>query len=993
MTTPNGPNAAPAPATPLVNQTFDQGSLNRSTYGNSTGAADNISQLQGTTPPPLRTFIYSPEIRIIIAHNGMQFDMSDDIVRATIHRPENSAATLFFTVHNKGLRYTPTVGKPFFSRMDRVVVYLKKTTWVQVFAGYLDTIPFKSLYPGTVDFKATCTIKRLMYTYWNPDLTQSSQILNQLSTPEVALGGDAQGGNDSGLGSMLRRLLVVVGGWDVMNIHIQNFPQSFYLFLKQQVERWQTANAPNVERFKQMLLGSDTSPGPGAYAGQDPSAGVPGPVLGVAGGAGAVSIAGADAQTAFYVGQIVAACDAKGYGPQPSDNNLAAGLIQAGGTGSAAAGIGNGADNKAWEQVTTIGQDYQNANRNSDAAILGVACAMAETGGGVAIRNLYNPSVPGSEQFPNDGAGTDGTSTGIFQQQNTAQWGNLSQRMNPRQAATMFFNALPQGWRTMDPGAAIQMVQNSGLPTRYTAAVALATSMVQAYRTSQAGQVSSVIPSAGVGLSAPLGTSVPQAASTLGSAVGGGAPSSAPNAVVGAASQLPTPSLNTSATTPLTSTGRPQPDSEGAINFCMTVAIGKPYVWGAKGPNGYDCSGLMNAAFKSIGVDVPGQTDAIRSSVRQVPKESVQRGDLVEPSTGHVILWCGDGTIIEAPHSGAFVQRIPNPYPQSGWAWVGRACANGGPSPTAAYGVPWTMGPGSPPSAMAGVGGVTGTGSGGSQDGVGRNLFSYTFTASRFAATIADFFPGEKAFLDGQPLLEAVQAVASAGLRCWSSGPNGDFMAWYPDYFGLDGKAAVLRLADIELEDVNINFSDDSLTTHVYVQGDWSMMGNADPVMGWIDTAGVVTVEQTWLYQYLILAAPGDLETASGQQIMQRFGVRPLKQQFAMAGSHELEFLLACQVFLERYAAQYQTQISMTFMPELFPGMRVELGNSKLQVYVSSVTHVCDYEQGFVTQATIMSPSNPGSKQLMMNVKPNAAPDQFTLEAILDPFRQGVPLG
>jgi len=398
----------------------------------------------------------------------------------------------------------------------------------------------------------------------------------------------------------------------------------------------------------------------------------------------------------------------------------------------------------------------------------------------------------------------------------------------------------------------------------------------------------------------------------------------------------------------------------------------------------------MYAAFKSIGVAVPHQTNAIRASVRQIPNNQVQRGDLVEPNTGHVVLWCGDGTIIEAPHTGAFVQRIPNPYgPPSNWAWVGRACLNGGPNPAAPFNPPQSMGPGTPPSALIQTGGGSGTGSGGSSEGVAHNLFDFQFTPDKFSASVADLLPGTKAFIDGQPLLQMVQAVAAAGLRCWSSGPDGSFIAWYPDYFGLDGKPAVLQLANLELKDVRVDFSDDPMATHVYINGDWSQLGDGDPVLGWIDTTGVATVEQPWLYQRLILAAPGDLETAQGTEIMQRFGVRPLAQTFAMAGSHELEFLLACQVFMEQYAKQYQTEITMTFMPELFPGMRVQLADFQLQVYVKEVQHVCDYEQGFQTQAVIMAPSTPGSKQLMLSVNSAATPDEFTLQAMRDPFSSG----
>ncbi len=99
---------------------------------------------------------------------------------------------------------------------------------------------------------------------------------------------------------------------------------------------------------------------------------------------------------------------------------------------------------------------------------------------------------------------------------------------------------------------------------------------------------------------------------------------------------------------------------------------------------------------------------------------------------------------------------------------------------------------------------------------------------------------------------------------------------------------------------------------------------------------------------------------------MRRFGVRPLKMPIAIAGKQELEFLLACQLFMEKWAEQYRTTVDFTFLPELFPGMRVILSGHDLQVYVSSVTHTFDFENGFYTQAEIMAPSRPDAASLMV---------------------------
>jgi hypothetical protein len=181
------------------------------------------------------------------------------------------------------------------------------------------------------------------------------------------------------------------------------------------------------------------------------------------------------------------------------------------------------------------------------------------------------------------------------------------------------------------------------------------------------------------------------------------------------------------------------------------------------------------------------------------------------------------------------------------------------------------------------------------------------------------------------------------------------------------------------------------MTTHVYINGS-STMGLADTpdteLMGWLSTSGVVTVEQPWLYEMLMAAAPGDLEAGvPGTLLMQKFGIRPYQATYAAAQTGgELEFLIACQIFMQKWAEQYKTSISMTFMPELWPGMRVVLAQHNLEVYVSAVTHTCDYEQGFSTQVTILAPGNPHGKNLAASVNTAVDPNDPTMSAFSNLF-------
>lgn len=932
-------------------------SNSRHNPGKLSSAGQNVDQTapvvnSTANPPAMKTLVYSPDVRVIIAHNGKQYDVSSDIVRCSVHRAESQAASFFMTVANKGQRYTPINGAPPFSRMDRIVVYMKRTNMIQTFSGYLDTVPYKQLYPGTVDFKATCTAKRLMHTWWNPGLPNSQGLLDG-TWKDNTVGDGQPGSRDSGMGSMLRRILVLVGGWSIANIHIQNFPTGFFDMLQKAALQQAGNNKVNdaaLQAFEHQILMEDISPGPGATGGASGTAGTPGPF---AGGAGVGSAAGAAAGatgvgTTFYVSQIVQACDDKGLGPLISTNNISAAQAQAGQTGEASRDQASAAAFKALQDANV---NAQNNNKNSDAAIIGVAVSLVETGGGVAIHNYSNPAVPGSNAW---GEGPppyppDLDSCGIFQQRNNGAWGTVDQRMNPKQSAGMFFGGLIQkvpNWRNMDPGAAAQQVQQSlNSQPKYSAAMSLATQLVQTYRTS---------------------TSTATAATSGASSVVGAAPSSSSSLVPGAASVTPAAGGVGAAA------GKPVPDSEGAVNFMLSKVGNTPYVWGGKGPSGYDCSGLVQAAFAAIGVRTGGDTNAIRATVPQIPKSEAGRGDIYEPEGGHVTVLLGPPTsgslLVQASTSHAPLSQQINVHPwYSGPSeWYGRACYNGGADPSSSYNpANMAIGSGVAPSGVAQSGWGTTQGSDGATEPIARNLFSYIFRPGSYAGPISQLWPKEKVFLDGQPLIQVVTAIAQASLRQWQSAPNGDLMFYYPDWWGLDGKPAVYELQDIELKDVRIDFSDDPLTTHVYIEGDYSMLGQADQVSGWMDTAGVATVEDNWLYQRLIKVAPGQPENWSGQALMQRFGVRPLKQTYAMAGTHELELILACQVFMEKWAQQFQTAIQMTFMPHLLPGMRVNLVNHNMSVYVTEVTHVCDFEQGFSTQAVIMAPSNPSGAALM----------------------------
>ena len=102
--------------------------------------------------------------------------------------------------------------------------------------------------------------------------------------------------------------------------------------------------------------------------------------------------------------------------------------------------------------------------------------------------------------------------------------------------------------------------------------------------------------------------------------------------------------------------------SGSAISYARGQ-IGTPYQWGGEQAGvGFDCSGLVQAAFKSAGVNLPRTAQAQYDATMKVQQgQPLQAGDLVffgqdTSHITHVGIYAGNGQMIDAPHSGAQVR-------------------------------------------------------------------------------------------------------------------------------------------------------------------------------------------------------------------------------------------------------------------------------------------------------------------------------------------------
>ncbi|WP_062640444.1 C40 family peptidase [Streptomyces maremycinicus] len=98
--------------------------------------------------------------------------------------------------------------------------------------------------------------------------------------------------------------------------------------------------------------------------------------------------------------------------------------------------------------------------------------------------------------------------------------------------------------------------------------------------------------------------------------------------------------------------------ADKALAFAR-AQIGKPYVWGATGPDSYDCSGLTQAAWKAAGVTLPRTTYDQVTAGTTVSLADALPGDLIffYDDVSHVGVYIGNGMMIHAPKPGAYVRE------------------------------------------------------------------------------------------------------------------------------------------------------------------------------------------------------------------------------------------------------------------------------------------------------------------------------------------------
>jgi peptidoglycan DL-endopeptidase CwlO len=128
-------------------------------------------------------------------------------------------------------------------------------------------------------------------------------------------------------------------------------------------------------------------------------------------------------------------------------------------------------------------------------------------------------------------------------------------------------------------------------------------------------------------------------------------------------------------------TPAPAPSTRRSAQVAVDTAVaqvGKPYQWGANGPNSFDCSGLTSFAWRAAGVDITRTSRSQYAATKRVSRSDLQPGDLVFYSRSgpagisHVAMYIGNGRVVEASRAGVPVRISDNGLSRSDIIGYGR---------------------------------------------------------------------------------------------------------------------------------------------------------------------------------------------------------------------------------------------------------------------------------------------------------------------------------
>jgi hypothetical protein len=815
----------------------------------------------------MQRLVYSPKIWCFIKRrNGNIADVSRYVTSGDVQRRLNAASTAEITLRNPNRLFTAKNGEEAaFYPMDPVTIYLQrlKNRPVRVFTGYLDETPYYQMYPGTITLSASCTLKRLLHTYFDPALPYTINFLTQYGWIPDGQGNifnpAAQSGTepaDGGMGKLLYVTMNEIGGWKKKNIKIEQLPKDL---IKRMGKLFRTFEADNAEATAELENLIENLVGSTAY--------------GESGG--------------DFVGSI-------GGGSAPQEFVDAA--------------------NK-WGQKYNI----------DPAIILGIADEEQANWGDKGVSPV---GAQGYTQF------MPATRNAYLAKYGVDAWGSVDEALH---ATALYLR--DNGYKQGDTTAIRASIFAYNHADWYVSDVL---NKAKSYRTVNVNENTASGRERAAAERSYRATRRDGRAGKAGSTQG-----TRLDAIIAEANRLNALSL-----------------------------LGMQYN-NARPPSdaaGYDCSSSCDQLLKTAGYNIPDWPAT--STIKQYMRPGVD-------PTGRLTFWNSDKSNVGGNNVHIFATINGRD-----WGTNNSVSPNGGPSwhvHTKDGFDPFHVDGLDDPASIPGdsntnVPGGTTTGTSDSNAQIMSQTNAAVLAASFNLADAletaeATALQGNKSLMNDKPLMPFIQQICEGSLRQFQSMPNGDFFAFYPDYFGETfHRPPYWIIDDIEVLNGGVNLSDENLITHEYVVGD-TQWGSGNSLANKLLSSGTVSVINAFVSDITTRTGTEDSPLKKGGnsgefhafdrllrqdeavQFLSRYGARPHLEEFPAIRSHWFELFLAYQHFMQAWARQFLTPFELTFMPELYPGGKVGFPEHGLQMYIEEVTHTFDYESGFTTAAQMSAPA------------------------------------
>jgi murein DD-endopeptidase MepM/ murein hydrolase activator NlpD len=804
----------------------------------------------------LSTFIYAPGCRVYIetVKDGI-VDVTDDLVTGRINRVTGPSISQFqFSLKNPGRKYDGV-----FSTMDKITVQMKRIRWLQTFTGYLDTVPYFTVYASQVNMVASCTLKRLQFFVWDTDTQVAYTLLHGANGADTVINEKTP---DGGMKQKTIDVLTKVVKWDKdgSTIHIGRIPDAWFTWAGKIAES--VITAAMVENIGNTVGTGSTIAGKSIIG------------LGTNTVPSTLSLTGTIPNTSGNMGSSNIPENFDLTGEQQSSHvedpwwcamRFPYATVKAGGSDPAGSASDVSAAKNWWKNRKIIVENP----KNGKGVVLRAACW------GPIVKDpvrANNPDVIG--------ASADALAAINIQQ-------------DEKVLIAFAPDSLPVGpTSTSDPLVSQLSATFLPPPTGSGNTGGQIFWPVPGYQT--IGQKYGSHP--GIDISAPYGT--PMVAVADGTVIMAG-------------------------------------PASGFGNWIVIQHDGFATVYGHM---------KAQDIFVTVGQNVSGG-------------QEIALIDSMGTSTG-------DHLHIEV-HPGSFQQSVrqdPEAFLQSKHAIdKGKVISPATSANTSA--------------------GATNSGDASSTDPIAPLFNLYQWQGSP-ATGFGDTLSGPRALMNDVPIMPTIDDLMVASQRSYCSAPNGDFIAWFPDYFGIFDTAAKMTIEDIELQDFQVMWTDQHFFTHEFVAGttgtglnisnqasagatgdvaaDTGQDIGASSETAMLTTSGIASVDFPEIMKALF-----GLENFDSAKFLARYGARPHFEAVpTITGGTTgtpVEFFFALYKFMTNWSQQWIARIPLTFMPELYPGMLIVIPKYEFQAYVEAVEHTFSFQEGgggFRTTVTVSSYAN-----------------------------------